>query len=133
VSLAARINHVDMCLKENRDSLREFFRTCYQTLLWQIFNFDDGASGWLQSVSAGGGNDAEAGILIDFLSPKGLLMKAVLAADADGLMQFAFPVERLPVRTQRLLAADPGGLNARLPYRNCVQRDAQGRCAVHLG
>ena len=50
------------------------------------------ASGWLQSVSAGGGNDAEAGILIDFLSPKGLLMKAVLAADADGLMQFAFPV-----------------------------------------
>ena len=45
VSLAARINHVEMCLKENRDSMREFFRTCYQTLLWQIFNFDDGASG----------------------------------------------------------------------------------------
>ena len=60
-------------------------------------------------------------------------MKAVLAADADGLMQFAFPLERLPVRTQRRLQTDPAELNQRLPYRNCVQRDTQGRFRAHLG
>jgi hypothetical protein len=86
--------------------------------------------GWLQSVSAG--NEKDAWLLLEFLSPKGHLMKAVLAADADGLMQFAFPLERLPVRTQRLLQTDPVAVNARLPYRNCVQRDANGRCHVHL-
>ena len=72
-------------------------------------------------------------MLIDFLPPTGPLMKAVLAADADGLMQFAFPLERLPVRTQRRLQTDPAELNQRLPYRNCVQRDTQGRFHVHLG
>ena len=130
-SLTYRINSVLQVLETHRDDLRGFFSTCYQTLLWQIFNFDDSASGWLQSVSTG--NDKEAWILLDFLSPKGQLMKAVLAADADGLMQFAFPLERLPVRTQRLLQVDPGRLNSLLPYRGCVQRDASGRCHVHLG
>ena len=131
-TLSHRIQSVLQVLEENREDLRGFFSTCYQTLLWQIFNFDDGANGWLQSVSAER-NEKEAWILLDFLSPKGQLMKAVFAADADGLMQFAFPLERLPVRTQRLLQTDPVGLNARLPYRNCVQRDANGRCHVHLG
>lgn len=130
-TLSHRIQSVLAVLEENPEDLRGFFSTCYQPLLWQIFNFDDGASGWLQSVSTG--NDREAWTLLDFLSPKGPLMKAVLAADADGLMHFAFPLERLPVRTQRLLQTDPVGLNARPPYRNCVQRDANDRCHVHLG
>ena len=130
-SLSTRINSVLQVLDDNRDNLRGFFSNCYQTLLWQIFNFDDGASGWLQSVSSG--SEREASILLDFLSPKGALIKAVFAADADGLMQFAFPIERLPERTQRLLRTNPAGLNAKPPYRGCVQRDAQGRFAVHLG
>ena len=32
-----------------------------------------------------------------------------------------------------MLRLDPAALNARLPYRNCVQRDAHGRAHVHLG
>ena len=130
-SLSTRINSVLQVLEENRDNLRGFFAACYQTLLWQIFNFDDGANGWLQSASSG--TERDAWLLLDFLSPNGQFMKAVLAADADGLMQFAFPLERLPERTQRMLRADPAALNARLPYRNCVQRDAHGRAHVHLG
>lgn len=130
-SLSTRINSVLQVLEENRDNLRGFFAACYQTLLWQIFNFDDGANGWLQSVSSG--NERDAWLLLDFLSPHGQFMKAVLAADADGLMQFAFPLERLPERTQRMLQTDPAALNSRLPYRNCVQRDAHGRAHVHLG
>ena len=129
-SLSTRINSVLQVLEENRDNLRGFFAACYQTLLWQIFNFDDGANGWLQSASSG--NERDAWLLLDFLSPDGQFMKAVLAADADGLMQFAFPLERLPERTQRMLRVDPAALNARLPYRNCVQRDAHGRAHVHL-
>ena len=48
--LPESIQAVETCLKENRENLREFFSTCYQTLLWQIFNFDESGSGWLQSV-----------------------------------------------------------------------------------
>lgn len=135
-SLSHRINSVISVLESNRDNLRGFFSACYQPLLWQIFNFDDSASGWLQSVSNGREGrtaEREASMLLDFLSPTGPLMKAVLAADADGLMQFAFPLERLPVRTQRRLQTDPASLNQRLPYRNSVQRDSHGRFHVHLG
>ena len=125
-----------ICVGEQQGQLRGFFSACYQPLLWQIFNFDDSASGWLQSVSNGREGrtaEREASMLLDFLSPTGPLMKAVLAADADGLMQFAFPLERLPVRTQRRLQTDPASLNQRLPYRNSVQRDSHGRFHVHLG
>ena len=134
-SLSYRIDSVMHVLENNRDNLRGFFSACYQPLLWGIFNFDDGASGWLRSVSAGHDRAAEreAGMLLDLLSPTGPLMKEVLAADADGLMQFAFPLERLPESTQRRLQTDPGSLNQRLPYRNCIQRDAHGRFHVHLG
>jgi hypothetical protein len=68
-SLSTRINSVLQVLEENRDNLRGFFAACYQTLLWQIFNFDDGANGWLQSVSSG--NERDAWLLLDFLSPHG--------------------------------------------------------------
>jgi hypothetical protein len=44
-TLSHRIQSVLQVLEENREDLRGFFSTCYQTLLWQIFNFDDGASG----------------------------------------------------------------------------------------
>ena len=42
------------------------------------------------------------------LSPKGLLFKAMLSADAEGLINFIFPLERLPIRTQLLLRSAPG-------------------------
>lgn len=42
------------------------------------------------------------------LSPKGVLFKAMLSADAEGLINFIFPLERLPIRTQLLLRSVPG-------------------------
>lgn len=42
------------------------------------------------------------------LSPGGVLFKALLSADADGLINFIFPLERLPIRTQLLLRSAPG-------------------------
>ena len=42
------------------------------------------------------------------LSPSGALFKALLSADADGLINFIFPLERLPIRTQLLLRSAPG-------------------------
>jgi hypothetical protein len=40
---------------------------------------------------------------LDFLSPEGSLIRAMLIADSDKLVQFAFPLDRLPERTQRML------------------------------
>ena len=149
--LPESIQAVERCLKENRENLREFFSTCYQTLLWQIFNFDESGSGWLQSVynmrlqalnysatssassgTAPGGtagtnnhshtsssstllkkkreNEATVHLLLKFLSPDGPLMKAIFSADSNNLVQFAFPLERLPSKTQRMLQTQQGAM-----------------------
>ena len=52
--------------------------------------------------------EADAQALEGLLSPQGLLFKAMLSADADGLINFMFPLERLPIRTQLLLRSAPG-------------------------
>ena len=173
--LAESIQAVERCLKENRENLREFFSTCYQTLLWQIFNFDESGSGWLQSVynmrlqalnySATNGsgttqtgtnreiglnasssssstllkkkkeNEATVHLLLKFLSPEGPLMKAIFSADSNNLVQFAFPLERLPSKTQRMLQTQQGAmeLNRNPLYRGKIKQDQNGRFQVHLG
>ena len=172
--LPESIQAVETCLKENRENLREFFSTCYQTLLWQIFNFDESGSGWLQSVydmrlqalnysaSSGGGasgttpgttgtnmnasssstllkkkkeNEATVHLLLKFLSPEGPLMKAIFSADSNNLVQFAFPLERLPSKTQRMLQTQQGAmeLNRNPLYRGKIKQDQNGRFQVHLG
>jgi len=52
--------------------------------------------------------EADAQALEGLLSPHGLLFKAMLSADAEGLINFMFPLERLPTRTQILLRSGPG-------------------------
>ena len=42
--------------------------------------------------------------LVDLLSPDGLLLKAVTAADRDGVVLFNFPLSQLPSRTRDLLS-----------------------------
>ena len=55
-----------------------------------------------------GASEADAQALEALLSPQGLLFKAMLSADAEGLISFMFPLERLPTRTQLLLRSAPG-------------------------
>ena len=40
------------------------------------------------------------------LAPSGKLFRAMHSADADGLIKFVFPLERLPTHTQLLLTSD---------------------------
>lgn len=47
-----------------------------------------------------GGKEADARALLKLLSPTGVLFSACYAADADGLIRFVFPTERLPTHTQ---------------------------------
>ena len=179
-SLKDSIETVERCLKENRENLREFFSTCYQTLLWQIFNFDESGSGWLQSVSSArdynntnsninsssNGNrhqqqrdfsttttttnntntnnttntnnnhKEEVTLLLKFLSPEGPLMRAIYSADSNNLVQFAFPLERLSQKTQRMLQTQQGAIElSRNPlFRGKIKQDPEnGRYLVQLG
>lgn len=50
--------------------------------------------------SCQGGKEADAKALLKLLSPTGVLFSACYAADADGLIRFVFPNERLPTHTQ---------------------------------
>jgi hypothetical protein len=52
-----------------------------------------------------GGKEVDAKALLKLLSPTGVLFSACYAADADGLIRFVFPTERLPTHTQVCLHA----------------------------
>lgn len=64
---------------------------------------EDAAVWGLQS-----GEEANAQALEGLLSPHGKLFRAMQSADADGLIRFMFPIERLPTHTQLLLASEGG-------------------------
>ncbi len=49
-----------------------------------------------------GGREVDIKALLDLLSPTGRLFREMQRADADELIQFMFPVERLPTHTQVL-------------------------------
>ena len=121
-----------------RDNYRGFFEQCFSQLLKQIFGYDGSSwldqaaqarancettvqtricrssvsdvSGYChknQDLSQNG-EEANARALEDLLSPHGKLFKAMHSADADGLIRFMFPLERLPTHTQVLLALEGG-------------------------
>jgi len=130
------IEVVEHVIKRNRENLREFFTTCFQGILCEIFSFDGGSastSGWLNG--AFDASEREVKELLEFLSPQGAFMLAMVAADSDKLVQFAFPVDRLPERTQRMLQTEAGAmtLNRSPPYAGCIKRDSMGKYQVHLG
>ena len=55
-----------------------------------------------------GGVDSDVKALVGLLSPASRLMQAVHSADADTLIKFMFPPERLPTHTQLMLVAESG-------------------------
>ena len=55
-----------------------------------------------------GGSDADAKALVGLLSPSGQLFQAMHSADADGLIKFEFPLNRLPTHTQQLIRLAAG-------------------------
>uniref|UniRef100_A0A7S2VW20 Uncharacterized protein n=1 Tax=Chlamydomonas chlamydogama TaxID=225041 RepID=A0A7S2VW20_9CHLO len=54
------------------------------------------------------GKEEDAKALVNLLSPQGKLFHAMHSADADKLIQYIFPVERLPAHTQELLKTFAG-------------------------
>lgn len=80
-----------------RDQLRGFFEQCFLLLLKRIFGYD--GSSWLSTV-AKKGDKQEFDALVKLLSPSGKLFSAMRSADAEELIKFKFPLERLPTHTQ---------------------------------
>ncbi|KAJ9510102.1 hypothetical protein QJQ45_015584 [Haematococcus lacustris] len=126
-------NAVEEYLSANRDNLRSFFDKCFPVLLKRIFGYDDAEASWLNLVSkAGRADDARA--LLQLLSPRGRLLTCMFSADAEQLIKFMFPVERLPPHTQVLLSSPAGRqLLASWPqYAGHIHPDASGRVQVYL-
>ena len=64
---------------------------------------------WCKCVCLRQGDaEGDARALVELLSPGGKLFTAMHSADADNLIEFGFPLERLPTHTQLLLAMDAG-------------------------
>ena len=129
------IETIERVLKRNRENLREFFSACFQPILCRLFSFDGSSSeGWMNAAFTTG-SERDVKDLLDFLSPEGSLIRAMLIADSDKLVQFAFPLDRLPERTQRMLQTESGAmaLNRSPPYAGCIKRDSVGKYQVHLG
>ena len=55
-----------------------------------------------------GAAEADTHALVSLLAPDGKLFSAMHSADSDGIIQFSFPLERLPTHTQLLLASQAG-------------------------
>ena len=55
-----------------------------------------------------GAAEADTRALLALLAPDGKLFSAMHSADSDNIVQFSFPLERLPTHTQLLLASQAG-------------------------
>jgi len=98
---------VQTCLGANKDNLRGFFEQCFPLLLTKIFGYGGGSVSWLSAV-AQPGKEHDAAMLVQLLSPKGVLLSAMHSADSDHIIRFILPRERLPSRTQLLLRSEEG-------------------------
>ncbi|XP_006355422.1 uncharacterized protein [Solanum tuberosum] len=92
--------------KHTADQTRWFFSITFPTLICKIFGFDESssASAAVKSMSPSGwidiaalSNDTQlAGRIFSLLSPTGVLLSSIVAADGLSLVKYVFPVERLP-------------------------------------
>ncbi|XP_055821269.1 uncharacterized protein LOC129889837 [Solanum dulcamara] len=92
--------------KHTADQTRWFFSITFPTLICKIFGFDEcsSASAAVKSLSPSGwidiaalSNDSQlAGRIFRLLSPTGVLLSSIVAADGLSLVKYVFPVERLP-------------------------------------
>ncbi|KAK9814998.1 hypothetical protein WJX73_004353 [Symbiochloris irregularis] len=123
---------VEICIDANRDNLRGFFEQSFSLLLKCIFGYE--GSSWLNTVTKGASNDVDVKGLLGLLAPSSRLMLAVQSADADALIKFNFPPERLPTHTQLLLALDAGRKElATWPqYARHIVVGPGGRAVIHL-
>ncbi|XP_009785492.1 uncharacterized protein [Nicotiana sylvestris] len=92
--------------KHTPDQSRWFFSITFPTLICKLFGFDDSASapaavkslspsGWIDIAALS--NDSQlAGRIFSLLSPNGVLLSSIAAADGSSLVKYVFPVERLP-------------------------------------
>ena len=55
-----------------------------------------------------GSQDADVKALVALFAPNGKLLQAVQAADADNLIKFDFPINRLPTHTQQMMCVETG-------------------------
>ncbi|CAK0739108.1 hypothetical protein CVIRNUC_001137 [Coccomyxa viridis] len=131
LSVQKACQEIEACLLTNRDNHRGFFEQCFAHILKHIFGYD--GSTWLDQA-AQGMPESDVHALERLLSPSGALFKALLSADADGLINFIFPLERLPIRTQLLLRSAPGRAEMeRWPqYKGRIVLDGQGNPHIHL-
>ncbi|KAK9831540.1 hypothetical protein WJX81_007383 [Elliptochloris bilobata] len=129
--IAKKCQAVDSCLDLNRDNLRGFFEQCFSLLLKQIFGFD--GSSWLYMIAKGAA-EMDTRALVALVAPEGKLFGAMQSADSDAIIQFSFPLERLPTHTQLLLASEAGRAELeRWPqYRGRLLVDGAGRAHVRL-
>ena len=54
------------------------------------------------------GQDSDAKALVALFAPQGKLFQAIQVADADRLIHFEFPINRLPTHTQQLMCLESG-------------------------
>ncbi|WMV43588.1 hypothetical protein MTR67_036973 [Solanum verrucosum] len=92
--------------KHTADQTRWFFSITFPTLICKIFGFDESSSasvavksmspsGWIDIAALS--NDSQlAGRILSLLSPTGVLLSSIVAADGLSLVKYVFPVERLP-------------------------------------
>ncbi|KAH0645857.1 hypothetical protein KY284_033741 [Solanum tuberosum] len=92
--------------KHTADQTRWFFSITFPTLICKIFGFDESSSatvavksmspsGWIDIAALS--NDSQlAGRIFSLLSPTGVLLSSIVAADGLSLVKYVFPVERLP-------------------------------------
>ncbi|KAJ8526753.1 hypothetical protein K7X08_029230 [Anisodus acutangulus] len=93
--------------KHTPDQYRWFFSITFPTLICKIFGFDESSSsssaavkslspsGWIDIAALS--NDSQlSGRIFSLLSPTGVLLSSIVATDGLSLVEYVFPVERLP-------------------------------------
>ncbi|PHT92771.1 hypothetical protein T459_00653 [Capsicum annuum] len=93
--------------KHTADQTRWFFSITFPTLICKIFGFNESSgsssaavkssspSGWIDIAALA--NDSQlADRIFSLLSPTGVLLSSIAAADGLSLVKYVFPVERLP-------------------------------------
>lgn len=97
------------CLFAHLCQFRTHSCTCSCWMHLQCLNTSDQNSNFeAVDLLLQGGTEADAKALVSLLSPGSKLLQAIHGADADSLIKFIFPPERLPSHTQLLLVADNG-------------------------
>ncbi|KAK8941201.1 hypothetical protein KSP39_PZI009735 [Platanthera zijinensis] len=103
-SIASAVSAVETILRKlSADQSRAFFSIAFPAIICRLFGFDDSSQNTARSPVASTAwieqayHDPDlAARLFALLSPHGLLFSAISSADRHGLVNYAFPAERLP-------------------------------------